>query len=335
MPDHRSRNQQLVRQWNMLMKLASHRTVGVTVGELKEEHGVTRRTIERDLEALCEAGFPIAVVSQQGAQKYWGVIGPAPGLPPFPLDQDELIAVWMACGLFDFFEGTPYKEGMDRVRTKIASTLPPRVVAMLEDMQSHFAPTPHPHAVYQGKQDVVAAINKAMLAQRICKMSYFNPTWDAPRDYVIKPCGILVHRQILYLAALLEDFRDVTIFALARILQVTPTDERFDLPDGFSLAKAVSGNFGIFTGKPQTVRVRFDPDVAHFPEEIQFHPSQVNSKNPDGSMDVTLNVGGLDEVVWWLLSYGDQVRALEPPELVDQVRDTATAITAKYRIENA
>lgn len=330
MPDHEGRNEQLVRQWNILMKLAAHRAVGVTVSELVEEHGVTRRTIERDLEALSQAGFPLGILNQEGSQKYWGVLGPAPDMPPFPLDQDELIAVWLASGLFDFFEGTPYKDGMDRLRSKIASTLPPRVVARLEDIDTHFAPIHHERALYREKQGIVATLNKSILAHRVCRMTYFNPAWKKPREYTIKPCGIVVHRQILYLASYSSGRKDLTIFSVRRIQQAEMTEERFELPEDFSLAGSVDRNFGIYQGEPVEIRVRFDSEVAHYPEEILFHPTQVNTKNPDGSLDVTLRVGGLQEVVWWVLSYTDHVQVLHPPELVAKVRFTAQAIAAKY-----
>ena len=330
MADHPGRNRQLVRQWNILMKLASHRNIGVTIGELMEENQVTRRTIERDMDALGEAGFPIAIINQDGKQKYWGIVGPAPDLPPFPLDQDELIAIWMASGLFDFFEGTPYKEGMDRVRSKITSTLPPKVVALLEDIRDHFLPLHHHRAVYKEKQAIVATINQALLSQRVCTMTYFNPTWEKPREYEIKPCGVLVHRQILYLAALLPKHDELTIFSMRRIQKVEMTQERFELADGFSLGELVNRNFGIFQGEPSKIKVRFDPSVAHYPEEILFHPSQINHKNPDGSLDVTMTVGGLEEVVWWVLSYTDKIKVLHPPELAKKVRQTALEIAAKY-----
>ncbi|MBZ0274397.1 transcriptional regulator [bacterium] len=330
MPDHIGRNEQLVRQWNILMKLAAHRKVGVTVAELVEEHGVARRTIERDLEALGAAGFPLGVIHQEGAVKYWSVIGPAPDMPPFPLDHDELIAAWLASGLFDFFEGTPYKDGMDRLRQKISSTLPPHVVARLVDIEDHFAPIHHQRALYREKKEIISTLNRAILAHRVCRMTYFNPAWEAPREYSIRPCGIVVHRQILYLAAYSAQHDDLTIFSVRRVQSAAITDDRFDLPDGFSLAAKVDRNFGIYHGKPVEVRVRFDADVAHYAEEILFHPTQSNTRNVDGTVDVAMTVGGLREVVWWVLSYTDRVRVLAPPELADDVRRTAAAIAAKY-----
>src|SRR5262245_27293448 len=60
-PDHTrsmARSNEDIRQWQILRSLASSR-LGIAVGELAAEHGVTTRTIRRDLSALGRAGFPL------------------------------------------------------------------------------------------------------------------------------------------------------------------------------------------------------------------------------------------------------------------------------------
>ncbi|MCL4233016.1 MAG: WYL domain-containing protein [Deltaproteobacteria bacterium] len=335
MADHPGRNNQIVRQWSILMRLAanSRSGIGVSVKELQDEYEVTRRTIERDIEGLTEAGFPILLLRQEGQLKFWGLTQPAPNLPPFPLDQDELIAVYLAAGLLEFFEGTPYQEGMDRVRTKIAATLPPRVLARLDDIRDHFLPMRRQRATYAAGREIVAALNRALLTQHQCRIVYHAPSRAAAREHVVRPCGILVHRQILYLAALVGDRTDPTIFAVARIRSIEVLDEQFTMPDDWSLARYVDPHFGIWKGEPAKVALRFAPHAAHIPEEIEFHSTQKISKNDDGSVDVEMTVGGLNEVVWWVLSYADAVCVLRPKELANRVRDTARAIAALYEAE--
>lgn len=332
MTDHTGRNNQIVRQWNILMRLAanSRSGIGVSVKELEDDYGVTRRTIERDIEGLTEAGFPVLLLRQEGQQKFWGLMQPAPELPPFPLDQDELIAVYLAAGLLEFFEGTPYQEGMDRVRTKIAATLPPKVVARLDDIRDHFIPMRRQRATYAAKRDIIAALNRALLGQRECRIVYHAPSRKTPREHIVRPCGVLVHRQILYLAGLIGERLDPTIFAVARIRSIEVLDTRFDLPDDWSLARHIDPHFGIWKGEPAKVALRFAPHAAHIPEEIEFHHTQKIAKNDDGSVDVEMTVGGLNEVVWWVLSYADAVRVLRPKELANRVRDTARAVAALY-----
>lgn len=52
------RNHQLIRQWRILLRLASAR-VATTYYALAADYGVSARTIRRDLAALQEAGFPL------------------------------------------------------------------------------------------------------------------------------------------------------------------------------------------------------------------------------------------------------------------------------------
>ena len=53
-----ARNTELIRQWEILREVDGARH-GVSVAKLASVHGVHQRTIRRDLEALCRAGFPL------------------------------------------------------------------------------------------------------------------------------------------------------------------------------------------------------------------------------------------------------------------------------------
>lgn len=58
MPRPQGRNQQLIRQWKIILRLASSRAA-TTYYALAADYGVSDRTIRRDLAALQEAGFPL------------------------------------------------------------------------------------------------------------------------------------------------------------------------------------------------------------------------------------------------------------------------------------
>jgi predicted DNA-binding transcriptional regulator YafY len=53
-----ARNAELVRQWEVLRAIDGAR-LGITVAKLAGERGVHPRTIRRDIDALCRAGFPL------------------------------------------------------------------------------------------------------------------------------------------------------------------------------------------------------------------------------------------------------------------------------------
>lgn len=83
------------------------------------------------------------------------------------------------------------------------------------------------------------------------------------------------------------------------------------------------------TGRPATEILQpggSAVDVAHFFRESQWHASQQITPETDGSLLVIFMAGGLEEIARWILSWGKELKALEPPELVmlikKQLRNT-------------
>jgi hypothetical protein len=62
------RGREIVRQWSVLKQVAS--AADWTVPKLAAEHGVSTRTIYRDLAALQAAGFPLYDEERDGT-KFW------------------------------------------------------------------------------------------------------------------------------------------------------------------------------------------------------------------------------------------------------------------------
>jgi proteasome accessory factor B len=56
-------------------------------------------------------------------------------------------------------------------------------------------------------------------------------------------------------------------------------------------------------------------------KERQFHPTQKLTEHKNGSIELEMTAGGLDEVVYWVLSWGPYAQVLSPPKLVKAVRE--------------
>jgi proteasome accessory factor B len=64
---------------------------GITIGELSEESGVTKRTLYRDLKALEYAGYPLLSEIVEGTT-YWKLEPSFKGVPPVTFTLNELMA---------------------------------------------------------------------------------------------------------------------------------------------------------------------------------------------------------------------------------------------------
>lgn len=77
------------------------------------------------------------------------------------------------------------------------------------------------------------------------------------------------------------------------------------------------------------VRWRFSPRAASVAREFMFHPTQVLTDMTDGGLLVEFTASGWIEMAWHLMSWGDAVEVVEPPQLInilDQVRRGEVAV---------
>ena len=65
------------------------------------------------------------------------------------------------------------------------------------------------------------------------------------------------------------------------------------------------------------MRWRFKQRAATVAREFVFHPTQVLTEMPDGSLLVEFTASGWVEMAWHLMSWGNAVEVLEPPQLID------------------
>jgi hypothetical protein len=64
--------------------------------------------------------------------------------------------------------------------------------------------------------------------------------------------------------------------------------------------------------------------------ERKWHDSQRVQEKADGSIILELELGGLEEIERWILSWGKHARVLAPKELATRIRDEASAILKLY-----
>ena len=116
-----------------------------------------------------------------------------------------------------------------------------------------------------------------------------------------------------------EEARDFRSFALSNIELVELLDRAFIRGRRFSLREYGERSFGVFQEKPVDVVWKFSPKAAPDAREFLFHPTQVIEEQPDGSLIVRFRAGGLQEMAWHLVTWGDQVNVIQPRTLISQL----------------
>jgi predicted DNA-binding transcriptional regulator YafY len=110
-------------------------------------------------------------------------------------------------------------------------------------------------------------------------------------------------------------------FSLPSIGKLRLEQDSFERDPTFSLKQFLSKSFGVFEEPPMDVVWRFSKAAAPLARTFVFHHSQSLEDDADGKLIVRFRAGGLLEMAWHLLSWGDHVEVLEPASLISILPD--------------
>ena len=81
------------------------------------------------------------------------------------------------------------------------------------------------------------------------------------------------------------------------------------------------------------MRIWFSPEVASYIKEKIWHESQEIHQKDDGSIIFEAEVAGVEEVKFWVMSWGSHALVLEPEWLREEVRTEVEAMLDRYERE--
>ncbi len=323
---------QIIRQWSVLRSLAARR-FGVSVQELASELTVNERTIRRDLAALREVGFPIEERSVENGRKLWSVSKDA-GFGDLTLNLTEVLSLYVGRQLMEPLAGTLFWEGTHGSYKKIRATLPDGAIRYLDQLSAllHFSQAGFSDYSSRSKQ-----IDRLMIAiedRNITTLVYQSLRSTEPVEREVNPYGLAYFRGSLYLVAKASEENEIRHYKVDRITEVEPQTMKFGRPSDFDLQDWMSAAFGVYrSDTPPTKHVvRFDQSVARFVEEKRWHHSQQLTHNPDGGLTAEFLLSDHQELMRWVMSFGSAAKAIEPPALVDAIREEANRMAQAYSV---
>jgi len=135
----------------------------------------------------------------------------------------------------------------------------------------------------------------------------------------------------LYCIGWLEEYGEVRTLKVSRLQGVQRTENTFEKPATFSLAKHTYGAFGIFgPGKFQTIRVRFTDWAAVNVREHRWHQSQKIITDTKKGLTVEFELSNTVEFKRWLLGFGRHAVVVKPKKLARDIADELTAACVAY-----
>lgn len=151
------------------------------------------------------------------------------------------------------------------------------------------------------------------------------------RDVVLRPYLVKIFRQRWYVAGLETASGRIKTYALDRISHLTTRPETFDDDPAFDPEEYFRNSFGIVVthGDVRDVRLRAVPRQAKYLRALPLHHSQSEAVHDEYSI-FSYRLRLSDDLVEELLSHGEAIEVLEPPELRLMVRERLEKALANY-----
>jgi predicted DNA-binding transcriptional regulator YafY len=280
---------------------------------------------------LREAGVPLAFDREGGRYS----IPTAFFLPPTNFTADEALSLLALAAEMGRNQRLPFYDAVYTAALKLESNLPAplrqHMRRMLRSIKIRLNQVGH----LTGKEDAYQQLVSAIEKRRVVLMRYDSFTEWEQITTKLRPYQLLFSRRSWYVIGRSSLHREVRIFNLSRIVSLATLTERFSIPQSFNLESYLGNAWHLIrnSGRDSHVTVRFKPLVARNVAEVIWHKTQRTKFLPDGSMEFSATVSGLNEIAWWILGYGDQAEALQPPSLRRLIAQRAQNMVTMYNGE--
>lgn len=282
----------------------------ITAPELAEHFEVSRRTINRDIEDLCKAGIPI--------QTTQGVGGGISIMSGYRMDRTILTSRDMQmilAGLrsLDSVSGSSYySQLMEKIQAG-SSELVSGKESVLIDLSSWYKATLAPK---------ISMIQDAIESRHLIKFKYFAPSGESERT--IEPYYVVFKWTSWYVYGWCLKRKDYRLFKLNRMDKVELTNKAFEcrnvpLPD-------MSAELLY----PRNIKVKalFDADMKW--RLVEEFGMECYSERKDGKLLFEEYYSDMENLVSWMLTFGDKVEVLEPEEVRERLKAMADNMIKVY-----
>jgi proteasome accessory factor B len=303
----------------------------VTIAELMETFGVSRRTVYNDLRALEDAGVPLYSEPGPSGEALW-TMQHAAKRTSLTLTIGQLLSLGMARLTLSFLEGTDLHGELTTVMKRMGHGLSPKMSRYVRQLERKMAVVHLGPKSYADKVDVLNDLLTGLLYDELVEL-WYRPPRKRVRKHVVEPLTLLVHGEALYLICYSRTRKERRIFAVERITRSTwLKGQRFTYPADYSPEAYTDGSFGIIGGEePADVELLFDAEQAPYVRERTWHPSQTFETTRDKRLRMRMRVSGTIELLQWLLGRSRSVEIVKPPSLRALAREILEAAAARHR----
>jgi predicted DNA-binding transcriptional regulator YafY len=290
--------------------------------DLARTFETSKRTIYRDIQALCEAGVPLISTPGQGYALMEGYF-----LPPLSFTTEEATMLLLGGDFMAQNFDAQYRAAAQSAIRKIVGVLPEKLRDEVRYLQNSMRFVARGSPTDLEEQKKLEQLRRAIIERTTVRFRYYarhssdGESQETTRE--ADPYG-LVFINTWNLTAYCHLRKDMRVFRLDRMEDLELLPKTFQRPAGFQMRPPSREKVGNII-----IRVLFDHEIKRWVHEARSYYAIAEEETSDGLL-VTLSVRQESEVMQWLLSWGQHARVLEPESLRLRLVDEARGMLRHY-----
>jgi|GEM_PF-2630545 len=292
---------------------------GVLKKSLINQFGVSPRTIERDIRVI-EKALSLRIEGRRGHDNEWRYC-----LPEYYRNRDSIIKndktilllLELALAHFTSFAERDLYESLFRA---ITTSYP---LTLRDDLFYYHDEAPHKRPP---RFENLLKLREAFIKNKIVSLKIKN----MKKRVFFKLYKIVHYVDEYYLLGVFGGERRVRIISFHDIEDIKITQRTYSIPQDFSTEEYLKKAFAIEPGLPEKVVLNIRKPLSEYIKTRIWHPTQTIEEQEDGSIILKMKVPVEEELVKWVLGYGDNIVVLEPDSLKDIIKEQAKGLYHLY-----
>jgi predicted DNA-binding transcriptional regulator YafY len=279
----------------------------LTVDELAETFGVSRRTIFRDFNVLSEINVPVVWDQYSG----YGVMD-GYKIPPLMFTSKELATIMVGLNFVKSQVDKMLVDDAKGVEVKIKNVLPDELKEFMNSLDNRTVVDPFLHFGHEKKEGGNwYLVSSAISQKKSLAFSYKSKSDETVTDRKVDPYLLVFYRDHWNVIGFSHKRQAIRNFVLDRMNEVKILDQKFELNDKINIEALIFGS----NESGRLVKVLVDKSAdrafrANLPTKIFKKKSKSSEK-----IKVSFYFDNLSFLNEWLLQFGDKIEILSPQSL--------------------
>lgn len=334
-------NDQIIRYHHILSYIPRHpRSVNVhRIKNLLLDQGieVSIRTIQRDLNALSEVFIGIDNLTNPDNSISWFWREDSPIIQLSGLTMNQALSFVLVKRYLTSLFPTNALEDLKPFFEQAETTLDAINENYLSKWSKKIAVVPpgQPLRPPLGDVRVNTVVRQSLLYEKQLKIVYEKADGQI-QTYILNPIGLIVRNIITYLIASKSDTHVIRMFAIHRIKNAEELVTACEIPIGFNLQQYVDeGHMGFNVSDDGDIhtlelKLKFDKSASKHLAQMPISADQTIQQIDEFTDLVIATVPENEQLIWWILSFGQHVEVIEPLNIRQRISVIAQSMIKQY-----